>query len=66
MPDAWSLAALRQQMSKAEHKNSIDVTTIKEIVYPGYSLTKIELDELECVVKMYSDKTKLTSFEEVL
>lgn len=66
VPDAWSLAALRQQMSKAEHKNSIDVTTIKEIVYPGYSLSKIELDELECVVKMYSDKTKLTSFEEVL
>ncbi|MCL4201140.1 MAG: TIR domain-containing protein [Pirellulaceae bacterium] len=60
IPDAWTLAALRQEMQKT----GIEPASVQQIMYPGYGLTFAEINELEPVFKTFHDETRLVSFEE--
>jgi hypothetical protein len=60
IPDAWTLAALRQEMQKA----GIEPASVRRIMYPGYGLTFAEINELEPVFRTFHDETRLVSFEE--
>jgi hypothetical protein len=57
VPDAWTLAALRQQLRR-------QASSVRRIVYPGYGLTVAEIAELEPVFTAFHSETKLVSFEE--
>jgi hypothetical protein len=60
VPDAWTLAALRQQMER----KGLQPSTVRRIVYPGYGLTVAETAELEPVFSTFHAATNLVSFEE--
>ena len=60
VPDAWSLSALRHEMSKTK----IPPSSIRRIVYPGYGLSIAEVAELEPVVNSFDPEAQLVSFEE--
>lgn len=57
VPDAWTLAALRQQMGRP-------ASSVRRVVYPGYGLTTAEIAELEPVFTAFHRETRLVSFEE--
>lgn len=57
VPDAWTLAAVRQQIKR-------NASTIRRIVYPGYGLTTAEKADLEPVVSGFHPDTELVSYED--
>ncbi len=57
IPDAWTLATLRQRLGRG-------ASSVRRIVYPGYGLTTAEVAELEPIISAFRRETKLVSFEE--
>ncbi len=59
VPDAWTLAALRDRLGDRAKK-------VRTIYYPGYGISLGERKEIEPVIRSFRHDTQLVSFEEAL